>query len=122
MAREAGIDYRLDLARPANTYESHRLILHASSQGKGLAVAEALMRAYTVEGRWIGDPEVLGEIAAAAELELPAPDSYGDAIAADRQLAARYGIQAVPTLVVDRRFALVSPGPDELINALSAAA
>lgn len=120
-AREAGLDYRLDLARPANTYEAHRLIQHATAHGQGTAVAEALMRAYAIEGRWIGDPEVLAEIAAAAGLDLPAPDAYRDTIAADRELAARYGIQAVPTLVIDQRVGLVSPGPAELIKALSAA-
>ncbi|WP_246187127.1 DsbA family oxidoreductase [Microlunatus speluncae] len=120
-AREAGLDYRLDRARPANTYEAHRLIKHASAHGRGLEVAEALMRAYTVEGRWIGDPEVRREIAAAAGLEVPAPDAYRDAIAADRELADRYGIRAVPTLVLDRRVGLVAAGLDDLINALAAA-
>ncbi len=120
-AREAGLEYLLDRARPANTYESHRLIKHASAHGRGLEVAEALMRAYTVEGRWIGDPEVRREIAAAAGLEVPAPDAYREEIAADRELAGRYGIQAVPTLVLDQRVGLVSAGLDDLINALAAA-
>jgi len=77
----------------------------ADSQPGGEAIHDALFRAYFVEARNIGDPEVLVEIA--QSVGLPAEQaravleqrSYKDAIDADWNKSRQYGVSGVPTFV-----------------------
>jgi predicted DsbA family dithiol-disulfide isomerase len=60
--RAAGLELDFDrIERQPNTLDAHRLIAWAQAEGGGDADAlvEALFRAYFVEGRYIGDREVL---------------------------------------------------------------
>ena len=118
LAAEVGLEYRLDRAIMANTADAHRLVKHGHAYGKGTETAEALMRAYAIEGRDIGDLATLDEIA--AELGLPPlkPGAYRDEVTADLILASRYGIAGVPTLVVDEKYILVSPEIQDLTRFL----
>jgi len=77
----------------------------ADSQPGGEAIHDALFRAYFVEARNIGDPEVLVEIA--QSVGLPADEaravleqrSHKDAIDADWNKSRQYGVSGVPTFV-----------------------
>jgi len=123
LARDLGLRYDLDRAVMANTFQAHRLVHHGTAHGKGSDVAEALMRAFAVEGRWIGDPRTLDEIAAEVGLPpLDEPNAYEAEVLADRERAAAYGILGVPTVVIDESRALVSPETDHLVHALRSAA
>lgn len=115
LAARVGLEYRLDRAVMANTLEAHRLVKHGDAHGKGAEAAEALMRAYAVEGRDIGDPGDLCRIA--VELGLPPLEqgAYKREVDEDRARAARYGVRGVPTLVVDEKYLLVSPDVDDLV-------
>jgi len=64
-AHESGIP--LDFAkvrRTPSTIAAHTLLGHALAKGTQRALAAALFEAYFLEGRDIGDPGVLGDIAA----------------------------------------------------------
>ena len=93
----------------ANTGRAHELLQLARAKGQGAAMAERLMRATFVEGRALGRPEVLGEIAAEARLDPAevqdalAAGTYREAVRADVEQAARYGIRGVPFFVIDDR-------------------
>lgn len=87
-AAEAGLDYRLANARPVNSFDVHRLLHLGEHRGRGDALRERLMRAYTAEGADLGDRATLG-----------------DAVRADEALARRFGIRAVPSVVFDSRYA-----------------
>jgi predicted DsbA family dithiol-disulfide isomerase len=77
----------------------------ADTQPGGDAIHDALFRAYFVEARNIGDPEVLVEIAqsvglpAAQAREVLEQRSYKDAIDADWNKSRQYGVSGVPTFV-----------------------
>lgn len=108
-----GIDFRFDLIpRTPNTLRSHRLIAHAGSQGMQDAVVESLFAGYFLEGRDIGDPETLAELAARAGLEKSDArqclDDEGDieAVRQEDAAARRIGIQGVPCFIVDRSYAI----------------
>jgi predicted DsbA family dithiol-disulfide isomerase len=78
----------------------------ADSQPGGDAIHDALFRAYFVDARNIGDPEVLVEIAASVGLpaaqarEVIEKRTHKAAIDADWEKSHRYGVTGVPTFVV----------------------
>src|SRR4051812_14026370 len=84
-ARGEGLDYRLELARPGNTFDAHRLTHLAAATGKRAAAVERFMHGYFVEGAEIGDPETLVRLAAEVGVDAdPARETLaGDAYAAD---------------------------------------
>jgi predicted DsbA family dithiol-disulfide isomerase len=69
-AERAGLTLNLDrIERTPNTIDAHRLIHWAGVEGRQTPVALALFRAYFVDGRDIGDPGTLREIAEGAGLD-----------------------------------------------------
>jgi predicted DsbA family dithiol-disulfide isomerase len=116
-----GLPFR-DLAeqglRP-NTFAAHRLLTAALADGAVVqqALADGLFRAYWAEGADIGEHEVLVEIARAAGM---AEDRARDALTSDQtaktareqeRQAHEAGISAVPTFVIDGRFAVTGAQP-----------
>ena len=77
----------------------------ADTQPGGEAIHDALFRAYFVDARNIGDPEVLVEIAASVGLpadkarEVIEKRTHRAAIDADWEKSHRYGVTGVPTFV-----------------------
>ena len=72
VAAEAGLAFRLDRALRANTRDAHRLLWYANERngpGTQSDVKERLLGAYFVEGRNVGDPDVLADIARHAGLD-----------------------------------------------------
>ena len=94
-----------DRSMTYNSRLAQELGAWADTRPGGEAIHDALFRAYFVDGRNIGDPAVLAEIAAAAGL--PADDAreviekrtHRAAIDADWEKSRRYGVTGVPTFV-----------------------
>ncbi len=112
-----------------NTLDAHRLSRWALTAGVQDAVIEALFRAYFVEGRDVGDHEVLVAIAAAAGMEpevvarLLAGDADRARIEEEVALARRVGVTGVPTFILADRYAVVGAQAAETIaDALGAVA
>jgi predicted DsbA family dithiol-disulfide isomerase len=95
----------------------------ADSQPGGDAIHDALFRAYFVDGRNIGDPEVLVEIAASVGLpaaqarEVIDKRTHKAAIDADWEKSHRYGVTGVPTFVIGSN-GVVGAQPYEALEAL----
>jgi predicted DsbA family dithiol-disulfide isomerase len=108
MATAEGLDFRFDIARAGNTFDGHRLIHYAGEHGRGAAMKERLLKAYFTEGKLMSDTETLVALAAEVGLgeddvrEMLAGDRYAAEVRLDEQTAAGFGIQAVPTFVIDR--------------------
>lgn len=120
VARATGVD--LDPDRPQrmpNTLNAHRLIHWAGIEGVQPAVVAALMRAYWVEGRDIGDLPTLADIAGengmdrAATLRLLNSDADADDIAARDQDARHKGVTAVPTFLIAQQYVVSGAQPPE---------
>lgn len=108
----AGIEFRFDkIARSPNTFDAHRLLALADAQGRQGALKDALMSAYFLEGRDIGDHAVLSDIASGVGMtgDLPAWLAGGaaaDEVRADLTTAARLEISGVPFFIFGGRYAL----------------
>lgn len=112
-AASAGVALNIAaITRRPNTFDAHRLIYWAGLEARQSAVVAALMRAYWNEGRDIGDPDVLADIATEVGMEravvarLLASDADRDAVAAREAHARARGVRAVPTFVVDNAHAV----------------
>ena len=63
-AAGAGIEFRMDIAKRANTLAAHRLLVLAEREGLQIPLKERLMQAYFTEGTDVADVEVLADLAA----------------------------------------------------------
>jgi predicted DsbA family dithiol-disulfide isomerase len=109
LAADVGIAFNLDIARPGNTFDAHRLSQLAHEQGLGTQVMERFQAGYFCEGAAVGDPKVLAELATAAGLDPEtvratlAGDGFAQEVREDEALASLLGIRGVPFFVLDRR-------------------
>ncbi len=125
-ASHLGMQWNLDIARPTNTFDAHRVIALATAQGRGSAMSERLFRAYFSEGELISDVATLVNMAAqvgvtGADVVLLG-DDYTDAVRQDEHLAARIGITGVPALIFDGSLHVSgAQGSDAMLDALRTA-
>ncbi len=119
-ARSAGVDMNPDKPRRMpNTLNAHRLIHWAGIENLQSPVVTALMRAYWVEGRDIGDLGTLADIAGEngmdreATLRLLQSDADGDDIQARDQDARHKGVNAVPTFLIAQQYVVSGAQPPE---------
>jgi predicted DsbA family dithiol-disulfide isomerase len=108
-----GIDFAFDrIRRTPNTRDAHRLVRYAAAEGRADALVEALFHAYFVEGRDIGEHQVLAEIAGEAGLDAAAAGAWLDSpaeieqVLAEDRSARRLGINAVPCFIFERQYAV----------------
>ncbi|MFI0367793.1 DsbA family oxidoreductase [Actinomadura sp. 1N219] len=124
LAAEAGLDYRLDRARPVNSFDAHRLMQYGDQAGAGEEVRERLMRAYTAEGAVVSDIDTLVRIGAEAGLDPRGTEKmlrgtdFADTVRADEDLGHRLGVSGVPTFVFAGRYAVSGAQPVEVFMRL----
>jgi len=123
VAAEEGLDFHMEKALRANTLLAHRLLWLAEATGHQYALKERLLKAYFVDGLDVGDPDVLADCA--AEVGMPRDNALAflesddgvDEVRAQLAFAADAEITAVPTFVIDGRWAV--PGaqdPDTFVT------
>jgi predicted DsbA family dithiol-disulfide isomerase len=116
--RGAELGFTFDMARRRrinNTFDAHRLLHWAGLEGRQRELKHALLRAYFTDGRDVSDHDTLVDIAADVGLpaeaarEILASQAYVAEVRADEQYFIDAGIQAVPSVILDRKH-LVSGG------------
>lgn len=120
-SRAAGAEIDPDVPqRMPNTLDAHRLIHWAGLDGRQSPVVAALFRAYWKEGRDIGNPSVLADIAAACGMEramvarLLASEADADDIRARDEDARRKGVNSVPTFLIAQQYVVTGAQPPEV--------
>lgn len=114
-----GLDFHFEQVVPTNTFDAHRLLQLAQSEGLAGPAAERLFTAYFTEGKNIGDPAVLRQIGSEIGLaepvvdELLASDQISQEVRADEAEARQLSIRGVPFFVFDRQYAISGAQPVE---------
>jgi predicted DsbA family dithiol-disulfide isomerase len=110
---EEGIEFNFNsIERTPNTIHSHRLVRHAAEHGFQTPVISAIFDAYFLEGKDIGEPEILADIAEIAGLDRDRTirflesDTDTETILAEDELARRLGVNGVPCFIMNRKYAV----------------
>ena len=129
--RTAGLELNIEgISLQPNTLAAHALIAFAQQQGAsaGSDVKERVLKAYFVEGRFIGSVDVLAAIAAEAGLDAEAarsfvsdPQRLQEVARADAQ-ARSMGISGVPFFIFNQKLAVSgAQDPATLLDAMQQA-
>lgn len=117
MAGEAGLEYDMDRAVVANSFDAHRLVQLAKRSGLGDAMEERLFRAYFTEGKNIADHATLLELAADTGLEkeqvekVLAGRAFTEEVEKDIYEAKQINVRGVPYFVFNDRYAVSGAQP-----------
>jgi predicted DsbA family dithiol-disulfide isomerase len=120
-----GLEFHLDVAQRANTFDAHRLLAYAEQRGRQWDMKERLLQAYFVEGVNVADRAELARLAGEVGLDADDVAAYLDSDAGVAELreelltSLERGITAVPTFVVGGKWAV--PGaqdPDTMLIVL----
>ena len=118
-----GLPYSSERDMTYNSRLAQELAKWAGSKGKGDEIHDPIFRAYFVEAKNIGNPDVLAVIA--RKIGLPADEavealvsrSYKEAVDADWRRCAEFQVSAVPTFFAGR-YMLVGAHPYEELEKL----
>ena len=112
VAREAGLSFHFDKTVVANSYNGHRLIQLAKSQGLADAAEEELFKAHFTDGKNIDDTEILLQIGVTVGLaedqvrRVLASSEFADEVRQDELMARSIGIRGVPFFIFNDKSAV----------------
>lgn len=108
------------ISRTPNTLDAHRVIHWAGVEGVQQAMVAALFKAYFEEGRDIGQPDVLADMAdsagmdASVVLKLLASEADREEIRARDAAFRKMGVTGVPCFIVNGEHAVPGCQPTDL--------
>lgn len=120
VAAEEGLEFHLDKALAANTFDAHRLVHFAEGLGHGKAMMTRLMQAYQSEGANVADHQTLLGMAEEVGLDrdpaarMLAGDEFTAEVLADFERGRAFGVSGVPFFVIDERHGISGAQPTEL--------
>lgn len=112
MAGDAGLEYHLEKAIVANSFDAHRLSHLAKKHNVQDQLEELLFAAYFTEGKNTADHTVLAALGAKAGIpaqeiqEVLGSSQFGEDVERDVQEAHSIGVRGVPFFVFDRKYAV----------------
>lgn len=119
MAADSGLEYHLEKAIPANSFDAHRISHLAKKSGVQNELEQLLFEAYFTEGKNTADHQVLRDLAVKAgctESEVNAvlnSDQFTSDVHRDAEEAQEIGVRGVPFFVFDRKYAVSGAQPVE---------
>ncbi|MBB5234841.1 DsbA family oxidoreductase [Deinococcus budaensis] len=121
-----GLDYHFERLQPTNTFQAHQVIHLAAGRGLQDQLKERLLRAFFVEGEFLGDPETLVRLASEVGLDAGevrtalASGEYAQAVRQDEAQAQALGISGVPFFVLGGKYGVSgAQSPEVLRGALA---
>jgi predicted DsbA family dithiol-disulfide isomerase len=121
MAEQLGLPMKRPTHYP-RTRVAHEAHAFASAMGRGWEYGNALMKAYWVDDRNVGEVEVLCDVALSIGLDpvemrrALETRAYADQVAEGLRFAEQVGITAVPSIIVGRRYLLQGFRPEAEIR------
>ncbi len=116
-ANAVGLNFDLDNAIQFNTFDAHRVLHLAEEKGVGNQLKEALLKAYFIEAKDLGNKEVLKSEALKLGLSSDdiekalTDDQYAYMVRQDIQEASNLQISGVPFYVFDRKYGVSGAQP-----------
>lgn len=122
-AAEEGIDFQWQTAKPGNTFNMHRLMQYAQTQGLADELGERFMHAYFTEGQALGDPNVVANLAIEAGLNeqdvwsVLNSNRFAQEVREDERVAQQeLKVRGVPFIVFDEKVAIPGALPREVFR------
>ncbi|HUH74994.1 MAG TPA: DsbA family oxidoreductase [Chitinophagales bacterium] len=118
-AAKSGLEFRFDIAKPANTLLAHRLIQLAKTKHLGEAAEEALFKAHFTDGIDLNKFEEIEKIGHAIGLDtdpLKDENAFVENVRMDLYEAKQLGISSVPIFVFDNKYGVSGAQPVELFT------
>lgn len=125
VAAEVGLEYNMDKAVVANSFDAHRFVQYAKTKGKGDAAEEQLFKAYFTDGKNTADHAVLLDLG--SEIGLDRTElktvldgtNFSEQVRNDIYEAQQVGVRGVPFFVLDRKYAVSgAQQPETFLGAL----
>lgn len=119
-AEKAGLGFKMDKAIVANSFDAHRLSHFAARYNKQTELEEVMFQAHFVDGKNIGEKDVLLSLAVKIGIntkeakEVLDSQAYASEVKADISEAADFNIKGVPFFVFNRKYAISGAQPPEL--------
>ncbi|KQS31239.1 DsbA family protein [Dyadobacter sp. Leaf189] len=119
MAAEVGLEYNMDKAVLANSFDAHRFLQFAKTKGLGDAAEEQLFKAYFTDGKNTADHTTLVELGTAIGLDSTELSTvlegtrFSEDVRRDVYEAQQVGARGVPFFVLDRKYAVSGAQPSE---------
>lgn len=116
-AKEVGLTYDFENMRRANTFDAHRLVKLAETENLDAEMTEALLNAYFVEAKQIGNVEFLTQLGSRVGLasgrvrEMLDSDEFSSDVQEDIEEAGQVGVKGVPFFVINRKYAISGAQP-----------
>jgi len=128
VAKDAGLDFQMEKAVVANSFNAHRLIQLAKSKGVANEAEEALFKAHFTEGENIDDAETLVNIGVSIGVdknrvqEMLDSEEFSKQVRQDEQQAQVFGINGVPFFVLNNKYGVSgAQSPEAFSQAISQA-
>lgn len=102
-----------------NTFDAHRLLQWAATQGRQLPLKQALLQAYHGDGKDPSNHDVLLDAAqsvgldAAQARKILDSDAYADEVRDEEREYQGMGIQSVPSVIFNNRYLVTGGQPVE---------
>ena len=112
LARQVGLNFRLDQAIVANSFDAHRLSHLAKKQGVQNQAEEALFLAYFTHGKNTADHATLVQLGKEIGLDseevqrMLSGKDLSDEVRKDLHEAQQIGVTGVPFFVINRKYAV----------------
>jgi predicted DsbA family dithiol-disulfide isomerase len=120
---EVGFTFRMDRrGRIYNTFDAHRLLHWAESEGRQVQLKHALLKAYFTDGENPASHDVLVKLAVAAGLdgaraaEILANGTYTAEVREREQFYTQRGITAVPSIIINDQHLIQGGQPSEVFE------
>lgn len=124
--KEFGFDFNFKNLIPANSFNAHRLIQFARSEGVGAEAFESLFQIHFSEGKNIDDLDTLVAIGISLGMkkeklkEVLKSDAFSAEVRQDETKAKNLGITEAPFFILDRKLAISGDqSPEAYLNALN---
>ncbi len=122
-AAELGFDFNMETrSRIYNTFDAHRLLHWADTQGREHALKTALFEAYFTKDENPGDHGVLARVAGEVGLDsaeaarILATGAYTDEVRQREHFYQRAGISSVPAIIINERHLISGGQPPEVFE------